>query len=196
VRAIFLDRDGVINKDPGGWTKYDYVTRWEDFHFLPGALEALKKLNRNGMKTILISNQAGVSKGYFSKEELNKVTGRMLGAINKKGGAIEKVYYCIHRNEDNCDCRKPKTGLLEMAKKDCGLELHSSYFIGDTETDVIAGRRAGCRTISVLSGKATKEEMKKWPEKPDYVFNNLLDAADWLVKKEERKAKRASGRKG
>ena len=196
MKAIFVDRDGVINKDPGGWTQYEYVTRWEDFHFLPGALDALKKLNQNGLKVIVVSNQAGVSKGYFTRDELNEVTTRMTNQVAKSGGKIEKAYYCVHRDEDNCNCRKPKAGLLEMAAREFNIELHNSYFIGDTKTDVMAGRRAGCKTVFVLSGKAPEDEMKKWPEKPDYVFNNLLDAANWLIKKEERKVKRAFGRKG
>ncbi len=194
AKAVFLDRDGVINKDPGGWTKYEYVTRWEDFHFLPGVFEALRKLNRSGMRTVVISNQAGVSKGFFSKKDLDEVTRRMTGDINKNGGNIEKVYYCIHKDEDNCNCRKPKAGLLETAKQELGIDLNNSYFIGDTRTDVMAGRLAGCRTIFVLSGKATEEDVKKWDEKPDYVFKDLLDAAGWLIKKEERKARRARDR--
>lgn len=194
MKAVFIDRDGVINKDPGGWTKYNYVTRWSEFNFLPGVFEAFKKLNRSGMKAVIISNQAGVSKGYFSKKDLDAVTARMTDEIVKNGGRIEKVYYCTHKDEDNCHCRKPKAGLLEMAGKELGIELNGSYFIGDTKTDVMAGRLAGCRTVAVLSGKATEEEMKKWSAKPDYIFKDLLEAVGWLIQKEARRAKRAHRR--
>ncbi|MCX5686369.1 MAG: D-glycero-beta-D-manno-heptose 1,7-bisphosphate 7-phosphatase [Candidatus Omnitrophica bacterium] len=194
MKAVFIDRDGVINRDPGGWTKYNYVTRWSEFQFIPGATEAISKLNRNGFEIIVISNQAGVNKGYFSREELKTVTKRMLEEINKNGGRIEEVYYCIHRDEDNCDCRKPKTGLLEKAAAKFGIELDKTYFIGDSEVDVVAGRRAGCKTIFVLSGKTSLGEMEKWREKPDYIFNDLMGAVDWMLKKEKRRSVRASRR--
>ena len=105
-KAVFIDRDGVINKDPGGWTKYNYVTNWKEFHFIPGALEALKLLKRKGIKVIVISNQAGVNKGYFSQEDLDALNKKMFAEIKKKGGSIEEAYYCVHTEEENCDCRK------------------------------------------------------------------------------------------
>jgi len=191
MKAVFIDRDGVINKDPGGWTKYNYVTKWNEFKFIPRAAEAIKKLNSKGFDIIVISNQAGVNKGYFSTEALKTVTKRMLDEINKNGGRIQEVYYCIHRDEDSCDCRKPKTGLLEKAAAKFGIELDKTYFIGDSEVDVIAGRRAGCKTIFVLSGKTSLQEMGKWPEKPDYIFKDLMDAVDWMLKKEKRRSARA-----
>jgi len=191
VKAVFLDRDGVINKDPGGWTKYNYVTKWREFEFLPRALEALKKLSNNGIKAILISNQAGVNKGYFSKKELDEVTDKMLLEIRRNNGNIEDVYYCIHKEEDNCNCRKPKTGLLEMASGKYGIELNKTYFIGDSEVDVIAGRRAGCKTIFVLSGKTSRPEMEKWREKPDYTFKDLLEAVNWMLKRQKIRSDRA-----
>ena len=191
MRTIFVDRDGVINKDPGGWTEHNYVTEWKDFHFLPGALEALKLLNRNGIRVIVISNQAGVSKGYFTKEELDKVNSKMLDEIGKRGGRIEGVYYCIHKDEDNCLCRKPKTGLFETAVSAFKINPKNTYFIGDTRIDIAAGNNIGCKTILVLSGLATLEEMKKWDVKPDYVFKGILEAIKWLLNKEKRRSERA-----
>ena len=194
MKAVFIDRDGVINKDPGGWTKHNYVTKWAEFKFLPGALDALKKLNNNGIKAILISNQAGVNKGYFSKKELDEVTDKMLLEIRRNNGNVEDVYYCVHKEEDNCNCRKPKTGLLEKAAGEYGIELNKTYFIGDTKVDIIAGRRVGCKTIFVLSGKTCRLEMEKWREKPDYIFKDLLDAVNWMLKKEKRRSARAMRR--
>lgn len=196
MRAIFLDRDGVINKDPGGWTKYSYVTNWKDFHFLPGSLEALKLLNKNNVEVIIVSNQAGVSKGYFSKSELEGVTSKMMNEISKNGGEIEEVFYCLHKDEDRCDCRKPKSGLLEKASAKYGIDVRGTYFIGDSEADVIAGSRIGCRTIFLLSGKTSQEQMRRWKVKPDHIFENLLAAVRWLLVKDQRRVKRALRRNG
>ncbi len=182
MKAIFIDRDGVINKDPGGWTKYNYVTDWKDFHFLPGALEALKILEKNGIRVIVVSNQAGVSRGYFSEGDLEKVNTKMLQEIEKSGGHIEEVYYCIHKDEDDCDCRKPKTGLFEKAIAKHHIDPKDTYIIGDSMVDISAGKRIECRTVFVLSGKTSKEEMEKWVDQPDYVFEDLLSVVKWLMK--------------
>jgi len=190
TKMIFIDRDGVINKDPGGWTKYSYVTELKDLRFIPGALKALKILNRNGIKVIVISNQAGVGKGYFSEEKLAEVNAKMLDEISRHGGRIEEVYYCIHKDEDNCRCRKPKTGLLDDAVRKYHINPSETYFIGDSNVDVIAGRRIGAKTVFVLSGKTPLEEMKRWNERPDYVFRDLLEAVKWLVEKEKRRCER------
>ena len=194
MRTIFIDRDGVINKDPGGWTEHSYVTEWKDFHFLPGVFEALKLLNKNGMRVVVISNQGGVGKGYFTKEKLNKLNSIMLEEINRNGGRIEGVFYCIHKSEDNCDCRKPKTSLFEKAAREYGIDFEDTYFVGDSLVDVQAGKRIGCRTVFVLSGKTPSDEMDKWAERPDYVFKDLLGFTKWLLAKEKRKAQRASRR--
>lgn len=191
MKAIFLDRDGVINKDPGGWTKYNYVTHWKDFHFLPGAIEALKLLNARRYDVIIISNQAGVGKGHFTKEELAEVNRRMCEEVAKKGGRIKSVYYCTHKKEDNCACRKPRTGLLDEAARDHGLTLRGAYFIGDSSVDVLAGKDSGMRTIFVLSGKMTIEELKREGIRPDYIFKDLLGAVKWILEKEKRKSERA-----
>ncbi len=191
MKAIFIDRDGVINKDPCGWTKYNYVIDWKDFHLLPGALEALRLLNKNDVKVIVVSNQAGVSKGYFSKEKLDEINAKMLDVVNKNGGRIEEVFYCIHKDEDNCNCRKPKTGLLETAARKYNIKPKNSYFIGDSEADVVAGNTIGCKTIFVLSGKTSFKDMKKWNTRPDYTFENLLKATQWLLNKEKLKFTRS-----
>lgn len=193
--TIFIDRDGVINKDPDGWTEYSYVTRWRDFKFLPGVFQALKILNKSGIRVVVISNQAGVGKGYFSREELDEVTSRMLDEINRNGGRIEEVYYCIHKKEDNCQCRKPKPGMLVNALRKYKADPRKTYFIGDSEVDVLAGRSLGMKTVFVRSGKTTVEEMRKWPVKPDYIFADLLEAVKWLLEKEKRKADRAVRRR-
>ena len=196
MKALFIDRDGVINKDPGGWTKYSYVTEPKDLHFLPGSLDALRLLRDSGIGVIVVSNQAGVSKGYFTEGRLNEINDRMLKEISSHGGNVIAVYYCIHKDEDRCSCRKPGTGLFEMAARKYDIDFNDTYIIGDAKGDIEAGRRLGMKTIFVLSGKTPEGEMKKWKDKPDYVFRDLLGAVTWLLDKEKRREDRARRRVG
>ncbi len=182
ISYLFIDRDGVINKDPGGWTKTNYVTDWKDFHFVPGTLEALKILKDKGIKVIVASNQGGVNKGLYTKDELSRVSSRMVREIEKAGGAVEEVLYCIHKDEDNCECRKPKPGMLEMAAKKYGVDPKTTYFVGDDKKDILAGKKIGCKTVLVLSGKSSREMAGTWAEKPDHIFENLLEVVKYIVR--------------
>lgn len=194
-KFIFIDRDGVVNKDPGGWTPYSYVTEFKEFQFLPGALDALAKLNRAGYDVIVISNQAGVGKGHFTRKRLDEINNMMASEVKRHGGLIRESFYCIHRKEENCNCRKPKTGLLEMAAKKYRIVPGDTYFIGDSEVDIDAGSAIGTPTVFVLSGKTTMEEMRKFKNKPDFIFKDLLEAVDWILAKDRRKHERANRRK-
>lgn len=183
-KIIFIDRDGVINKDPGGWTKYNYVTDPRDFYFLPDVLSAIKMLTEYKYKIIIISNQAGVGKGHFSKADLDRVNDHMLKEVEMQGGKISGAYYCIHRKEENCDCRKPKTGLLEMAIRDFRTNVDNSYLIGDSLMDIEAGKSFGIKTILVLSGKTNAEELSGWDIKPDEIKRDLKEAVDFIIKED------------
>jgi len=180
-KVIFIDRDGVINRDPGGWTPYSYVTKWEEFFFIDGSVEALKKLKDAGYKVFLISNQGGISKGYFTEKELAGVSERMLAEIRKGGGDIDRFYYCPHHDKDNCDCRKPKTGLIEKALREFDIALEGTYIIGDSIRDIEAGSRMGMKTALVLSGKTSARDAKKWHIKPDLIKKNLLEAVNDIL---------------
>ena len=182
MKIIFLDRDGVINKDPGGWTKYDYVADWSDFHILPGVFDALKVLKENGYRVIIISNQAGVGKGYFTESDLKTIDGRMVSLVKANGGEIEASYYCTHKDEDNCHCRKPGIGLFEKAKEKYKFDSGNTYFLGDTRRDIEAGSKARLKTALVLTGKAGQGEIGGWLVKPDRIFKDLLEAVEWIVK--------------
>ncbi len=187
-KVIFLDRDGVINKDPGGWTKYNYVTCPSDFRFLPGALAALRRLKEGGYKVIVISNQAGVNKGYFTKKELKVIDRRMRDGVRKRGGKIEASYYCVHTKEEDCPCRKPKAGLFDKARKAYKIDSAGTYFIGDTPQDVMAGADAGLKTILLLTGKTSKDHIRECNISPGHVCDSLKEAVAWLFK--QRKAKK------
>ena len=147
-RAAFLDRDGVINRKAG---EGEYVTRWEDFHFLPEVAEGIALLNRAGWSVIVISNQRCVAKGLLAMEELESINRRMCEELVAAGAQVDGIYYCPHEKEPACDCRKPAPGMLLAAAKEHQLDLRSSWMIGDSEIDVEAGKRAGCRTAQLVA---------------------------------------------
>jgi histidinol-phosphate phosphatase family protein len=184
AKAVFLDRDGVINKYPGD---KEYVKSWSEFHFLPRVKLALHSLNKRGFKIFIISNQAGVLKGVYSKENLKQITRNMLKELSDSGINISGVFYCMHRKEDNCSCRKPKTGLIDMAisklKDDnLNLALSESYFIGDTITDIEAGKSVGLKTILVFSGKENPDNKNNWQVQPDFATQDLCEAVEKILK--------------
>jgi histidinol-phosphate phosphatase family protein len=178
MKLIFLDRDGVINKYPGNKR---YVTTWKEFKFLPWVKAAVAKLYKNRFKIFVVSNQAGVGKGVFSQDALQDITKRMLKEITRYGGKIEAVYYCTHRQEENCSCRKPKAGLIDIAKKKYNFDLRNSFFIGDTIADVNTAQAAGCKSILVLSGKEKLSNRKNWETQPDFVFHSLWEATKFIL---------------
>ena len=122
-KFVFLDRDGVINRDPHG-----YVTKWKNFRFIPNAKRAIRLLNANGFKIIVISNQGGISKGLFTKEKLDLITRNMLKSISNSGGRIHATWFCHHKLEDNCACKKPKIGLFKKATKNLKLNKKKKLF--------------------------------------------------------------------
>ncbi len=181
MKVVFLDRDGVINQYPGATR---YVTSWDEFHFLPGVKKALERLNEAEYKVFIISNQAGVSKRIHSKESLEYITNNMLRELEGSSDNICGVYYCVHRDEDNCSCRKPKTGLLEKAFKEHSIPknaLKYSFFIGDSFQDIQTGSSFGCKTILVFSGKEKPGNQSDWPIKPDFTAADLSNAVDIIL---------------
>ena len=176
-RVVFLDRDGVINRNRDG----DYVRTADEFEFLPGALEGLARLKQADCTVVVVSNQAGVGSGFVRLEELERINEKMLAGITAHGGEIAAICYCTHRKDEGCACRKPGTGLFEQAVSDLDISLDGSYFIGDALSDMQAGINAGCRTIIVLTGRASASEIESWERKPDCVAADLLSAVEWIV---------------
>jgi D-glycero-D-manno-heptose 1,7-bisphosphate phosphatase len=179
MRAVFLDRDGVINKYPGD---KNYVTCQKEFRFLPNAIKAIAKLHRAGFGLFVVSNQAGVGKGFYSQKTLDAMTEKMLKRIENEGGRIEKVFYCTHRPEESCNCRKPMTGSVMHAAKKYSINLKKSFFVGDTIRDVKTAHAAGCTSILIFSGKEKPSNRHTWEEKPDFTFKNLSEAAAFILK--------------
>lgn len=146
--AVFLDRDGVINRN-----RRDYVTSWAEFEFLPGVLDALARLRAAGRRVIVVTNQSAVGRGLLAGEELERLHERMRAAIAAAGGAIEEVLVCPHHPQSGCTCRKPRPGLLLTARDKLGVDLRRSILVGDHVTDLAAAAAAGCAAVLVLSGR-------------------------------------------
>jgi histidinol-phosphate phosphatase family protein len=148
-RAIFFDRDGVINKKA---KEHDYIKNWGEFEFLPNVAEIIKKLNKNFL-VIIVSNQRGIGRGLMTVNDLNDIHEKMKEELSKKGAKIDGIYFCPHTDEENCACRKPMPGMLLRAAKDFNINLSQSYMVGDSSSDVQAGKNAGCKTILIGNSK-------------------------------------------
>lgn len=148
-KCVFLDRDGVINKKaPEG----DYIKNWNEFKFLPGVKEAIRRFNKAGFLIIIITNHRGIAKGLMTEQDLKDIHTKMIEKLKKVGARIDGIYYCPHDENDNCNCRKPKIGMFLKAFKDfedvgIKINLGESYMIGDSINDVIVGKTIGLKTI-------------------------------------------------
>jgi histidinol-phosphate phosphatase family protein len=179
ITAVFLDRDGVLNKE------VDLLHRPDQLHVLPGVPEAVRILNRKGIKTIVVTNQPVIARGLCEVSALNLIHHKLQGILESEGARLDAIYYCPHHPETHhdggikelrraCDCRKPGIGMLMQAKREHGLSLSNCAIIGDSSTDIEAGRNAGIRTILVNTGAG---RVKGDGPKPDHAFDSLLDAA-------------------
>jgi len=144
-RAVFLDRDGTINRDL--WP--EYCTSYLDFEIYPWAAQAIKLLNNLNLKTIVITNQACIGKKLMQPSELLHIHSKMNSILNIGGAKVDAIYYCPHTDNDTCVCRKPKPGMIARAVKEQLVNLEGSYLVGDLEIDILLGKRVGCKTISV-----------------------------------------------
>jgi len=174
-RFVFLDRDGVINVERG-----DYTTTVDEWRWAPGALEGIKRLTEAGFGVIVITNQSCIAKGLQTEEGLEKLHAFMVKTVRESGGDIVRVYHCPHRESDHCRCRKPEPGLILEAAGDFGIDLPRTFFIGDAERDMEAGRRAGTRTIFI---DGTKASLGKAGEvEADFRAGNLREAAEIVIR--------------
>lgn len=152
LRAVFLDRDGVINrKAPDG----DYIKNWSEFEFLPDVAEAIKMLNEHKYKVIIVTNQRGIALGLMTVADVEEIHKQMLDEIKTKGAYIDKIYFCPHE-KNSCSCRKPQIGMFLSAKKDFpGITFSRSFVVGDSLSDMEAGKTLRCRSILITGGRAS-----------------------------------------
>ena len=170
-RAVFVDRDGTLAPD------VNYCRRPEDFNLFPETPQAIRMLNDAGFKVIVITNQSGLARGYFTEGTLARIHQKMIDDLKKEGACIDAIYYCPHHPDDNCECRKPGTVLFEKAASDLDIDLSQSFVIGDREIDIKPGKAIGTKTILVSTGP-TKGLVTAVI--PDYKASNLLDATRWI----------------
>lgn len=171
-RAVFLDRDGVINRAAAAG---EYITRWEDFQFLPGVAQAISSLMKAGWKVMVVSNQRCVSKGILTIAELENIHRNMEKELAEAGAKLDGIYYCPHAKEPPCECRKPSPGMLLRAAREHQIDLASSWMVGDSKTDMEAGKRAGCRTM-LIEGKLSASEAES-----ESAASSLADAASRIL---------------
>jgi len=177
-KVIFIDRDGVINKD-----LWKYVEVWDEFEFIPGVLNAMRDLTDAGYSIIIISNQAGIGDGKFTEEALNDINAEFVQAVADHGSNILDMFYCVHGKNEGCVCRKPEIGLFEQASEKWHFEKSETYFIGDKLTDIEAGKSFGLKTILVRTGYGTRDEKNISDNTcPDLICNDLKEAVETILR--------------
>lgn len=178
-RAVFLDRDGTINVEK------EYLYKVEDFEFIPGAPEAIRSLNQAGIMVIVVTNQSGVARGYYSEDDVESLHRYISLELERSGAHVDLWLYCPHHPDGRgsyslpCNCRKPLPGMLHEAAARHDIDLENSAMIGDKRADIDAGRAAGCRTILVRTGYGTDEEQYIAPQ--TIVCDDLLSAVKFLL---------------
>ena len=178
-KAVFLDRDGTINKS------VDYMPDPKLFELIEGVAEGVKILNDEGFLVIVATNQSGINRGFFTEKTLKIIHERMLRDFSDKGAKIDDIYYCSCLPEENWPCRKPNPGMLLQASKEHAIDLSKSYMVGDKWSDVMTGKNAGCKSVLIPEKDVwneTMEEMRERDIEADFVAENFLSAVEWILK--------------
>jgi len=183
--AVFIDRDGTLTEEVG------YVNHPKRLRLLPRSAEAVRRLNAAAVRAVVVTNQAGIARGYFSADVLEAVNRELLSQLADAGARLDGVYVCPHHPSvgappyrAECDCRKPKPGLLLRAAADLALDLSASVMVGDKASDLEVAPRVGARSVLVLTGYGLGEwEYRRatFPVAPDHVAADLLDAVEWAL---------------
>lgn len=172
-RVVFLDRDGTICPD------LPYLDEPDRLELFPGVAKAIRRLRGAGFKVVVVTNQSGVGRGYFTLDDLAAVHTKLRNLLKEAGADYDALYYCPHAPDDGCDCRKPSTGMIDRAVDDLSISLNGSYIVGDDSVDIELGRNAGLKSILVLTGHGRDCQPLVTS---DVVVENLENAAEWILK--------------
>lgn len=179
-RAVFLDRDGTINED------VDHLNDPSDVRLIPGAAEGIKKINNLGSAVVVVTNQSAIARGMLTEKALDEIHTVLIKKLSAEGAKVDALYYCPHHPEGivkeyaiECECRKPNTGMIKKALVDLNLSANGGFMVGDATSDILAGARAGLRTILVKTGYGGSD--KKYEVKPDFIATDLNEAADIIL---------------
>ena len=179
TKVVFLDRDGVINRDSP-----DYIKNWSEFEFLPGSISAIKHLTINGFSPLIITNQSAIGRNMISLPDLEYIHTMMKSAISSAGGEIKDIFFCPHAPDDGCDCRKPKPGMIYQARVRFEIDLSTTVMVGDSAKDIECARNAGCgQAVLVQTGNGIQAE-KELADKnifPDHIARDLFEAVRWIM---------------
>ncbi|MGB8648012.1 MAG: D-glycero-beta-D-manno-heptose 1,7-bisphosphate 7-phosphatase [Anaerolineae bacterium] len=177
-RAVFLDRDGVINRN-----RSDYVKSWSEFEFLDGALAALARLAETDFHVLVITNQSAIARALTSREQVEEIHRRMVEQAVRSGGRVDDILYCPHHPDEGCACRKPQPGLILRAGARHHLDLASSYMVGDSLEDMQAGLAAGCTLLLVRTGRGAEAiaRLDQWPGPHPFIVDDLAGAVTWIL---------------
>lgn len=177
-KAVFIDRDDTINRD------VHYCSRPEDFQLLPGVGAGIRLLNQERLKVVVITNQSGIARGYFTEEMLERIHQKMTDELAKYGARVDAIFYCPHHPNEGCECRKPKPKLAHQAIKQLNINPRQSFSIGDRLMDVELARAIGCKSVMVPSEHG-KEELKNSSLFPDYIASDFESAAKWIIEQNQ-----------
>lgn len=174
---VILDRDGVINFDSN-----EYIKSPDEWHAIPGSLEAIAQLNRAGYRILIVTNQSGVARGYYDIETLDQIHEKMVHELASVGGFVEEIFFCPHHPEEYCHCRKPMPGLFHDILEKYSIDFTQTYFIGDSATDIQVAQKVGCLPLLVLTGKG-QLTLEKHPEFETTIpyFADLASAVEFIV---------------
>jgi D-glycero-D-manno-heptose 1,7-bisphosphate phosphatase len=184
--GVFIDRDGTISEEVG------YINHLSRFQVYPWSAEAIRNLNLNGLKAIVVTNQAGVARGYFEERLIHDVHQKLRDEMSQSGAFLDAIYYCPHHPsagkppyQQDCNCRKPKPGMLLRASDELEIDLEHSFMIGDRYSDIELAHNAGTKSLFVLSGYGLGEyeyHRQDWSVQPDWIAKNLLEATEIILR--------------
>jgi D-glycero-D-manno-heptose 1,7-bisphosphate phosphatase len=182
--GVFLDRDGTLNEE------LNFIRTADELHMIPGAAAAVRMLNQRGVITCVISNQSGVGRGYLKESDLIPIHHRLEEQLRNEGAHVDQIYYCPHHPTEGmppynveCDCRKPKPGMLKRGSKEFNLDLSDSFVVGDSVVDIQAGNAVGATTVLVLTGYGADalDQCRRNGIAPDYVAPTIVQAIDFIT---------------